>query len=170
MGFLTRFMDTVGDGSGSMDINDDGSITPVVFRIKPATGEILYLCRLLWFLRDTGTIDSGGFGNGAELINGIEFGFYGDVGLPSEFKYPQQSAPITTNAGWAMYCGPDVQTLTFGGGDEILSCRYSFYKDVAFKWDKLPFLADARREEFRLTVNDDLTGINAIRCRIGMYN
>lgn len=171
MGFATRFMDSVGDGSGSIELNVDGSTTPVIFKIKPAPGEILYLSRLLWYLRDSGSLDSGGFGNGAELTNGIDFGFYFDVGLPSEGRYPQQFEPITTNGGWAKYCGPDVVPLTFGGGDEILSCRYSFYKDTAIvDRTELPWLAHDRLEEFWLIVSDDLTGINELHCRIGMFS
>ena len=170
MGYATRFMDTVGDGSGSTDLNVDGSTTPVIFKIVPTHGEILYLSRLLWYLRDTGSLDSGGFGNGPELTNGIDFGFYYDVGLPSEGRYPSQLEPITTNGGWAKYCGPDVVPLTFGSGDEILSCRYSFYKDVGLEKQEMPWLAHDRLEEFWLIVQDDLTGINECHCRIGMFN
>ena len=165
MGFATRFMDSVGDGSGSIELNVNGSITPVIFRIKPEAGEILYLSRLLWYLRDTGTLDSGGFGNGVELTNGIDFGFYS-----GEVRYPQQFEPIKTNGGWAKYCGPDVVPLTFGSGDEILSCRYSFYKDVDNQRNELPWLAESRDEEFRLIISDDLTGINELHCRIGMFS
>lgn len=170
MGFATRFMDTVGDGSGSIDLNVNGSVTPVTFKITPAPGEILYMSRLLWYLRDTGSLDSGGFGNGAALTNGIDFGFYYDVGLPSEDRYPQQLEPIKTNGGWAKYCGPDVVTLSFGQGDEILSCRYSFYKDTGLEKTEMPWLAGDRLEEFRLIVQDDLTGINECHCRIGMFS
>ena len=168
--FAPRFMDSVGDGSGSTSCNVDGSSTPQIFRVKPAPGEILYLSRIIWFLEDNGSIDSGGFGNGAELNNGIEFKFAYDVGLPSEGYYPDPTFfPITKNIHWAAYCY-DVQVWTWGSGNQGLGARYTFAKDVNGVTAELPWLSDARKEEFHLIVNDDLSGIVDIKCRVGAFS
>jgi hypothetical protein len=168
--FAPRFMDTVGDGSGSINLNVDGSVTPVIFRIAPAPGQILFLSRIIFFLEDAGSIDSGGFGNGAALTNGLDFRFRYDVGLPSEGSYPDPTFfPIKKNIDWAAYCY-DVQTYTWGQGNEGLGARYTFARDVNGNDSQLPWLADSRKEEFQIVVRDNLSTIVDIKCRVGAYS
>ena len=164
--FASRFCDDVGDQSGSVHLNVNGSVTPVVFKIIPVAGEILYINRMIWTLSDTGSIDSGGFGNGVALTNGIKFEFKGLVGTAGEFTYPQATfLPIKTNGEWVRYCGVDVKVSTFGTGDEYLSARYTFTKDSP---NDPPWLSNDRLEELWVTVQDDLSAISDITCRFGI--
>jgi hypothetical protein len=163
--FAPRFMDSVGDGSGSINMNVDGSITPQIFRVTPQPGEILYINRMIVYVQDSGTMDSGGFGNGPALTNGIEFKFMYDVGEATEGSYPDPTfQPIKINTHWQSYAH-DISLSTWGSGDQSYSMRYTFVKDSP---GNPPWVADSRKEEFWVVINDDLTVLTDMRVRLGI--
>ena len=161
----SRFIDSVGDGSGSINLNVNGSVTPVIFRYTPSFTDVVYIRRLIFYLSDTGTLDSGGFGNGAALTNGIEFMGMRNVGLPSEFRFTDGSfRPIKTNTEWQSYAH-DIIHSSWGTGDESYSVRYTLEKDGTDL-----ALTSANLDEFWIIINDDLSGISDVRCKIGAWS
>lgn len=116
------------DSAGVAGVNDatgdySGGDT-VYFRIQPPAGERWAISRLIFSLEDAGSIDSGGYGNGVALTNGIEI----RVRQRSEGdRYLLTPFPVLTNAEWAMLCH-DLTRHDFGSGNEVLSGRWTFTK------------------------------------------
>jgi hypothetical protein len=157
--YKAEFLDTVGDGSGSITSNINGSITPVLFKVTAGVGETLLVNRLLLHLADIGGLDAGAYGNNIVMTNGIELGVMRDgvviLDLTAKLK-------IKTNADWGAYCY-DVTELGFGLGDNYLAVRWTFTKDgAALRLDE--------GDSFFLKVNDDLTGLTKHHSRLGMLS
>jgi hypothetical protein len=82
---ISRYADTVGDGSGIKNaIGDYSGETPTIFKIAPSAGEIYVINRLIPFLRDTGGLDADKYGNNITLTNGIVIKVVRNVGEASE--------------------------------------------------------------------------------------
>lgn len=155
--YKSAFLDTVGDGSGSINMNVNGSSTPVYFKVTAGVRETILVNRLLLHLGDAGVLDAGKYGNSIVLTNGIEVGVLraGEVQLNLT-----KGHPIITNADWAAFCY-DVNDLGFGLGDNFLAVRWTFTKDgEAIRLDE--------GDSFFIKISDDLTGLTAHHCRLGM--
>jgi hypothetical protein len=98
--------------------------TPTDFYVKALPGERLVISRVVVHVVDSGTFDSGSYGNGIVLTNGIKLVLNrasdGERDLTMGF-------PIKTNIDWARFCH-DVLLSSFGIGNEGLSARWSFWK------------------------------------------
>ena len=142
------------------NMNLNGSITPQRFKMGPAAGEIYQLTRMMLAIRDTGTFDSGGWGNngGSPLTNGVELGmFIGGV------EYNMSVVPWRSHIDIAATAF-DFEHRNFGAGDEFVVARLTFTKagqairlvgdDGDYVW------AD---------INDDLTGLVEQRIMIQGY-
>jgi len=144
---LSQYCDEVGDGSGNTNMAVDGSVTPVVFKIKPAAGAMYNIYRLIISIRDTGSFDSGGWGNsgGSPLTNGIQGTlFYDPVEVPL-------TAPIMSHVDLASV-SYDVTHHNFGQGDEFVLFRYTFTKS-----GNTILLNGDKGDELRFYIQDDLT-------------
>ena len=142
-----QLMDTVGDRSGDVNMNVDGSTTPITFYIKPKAGEVIKLARIITSLRDGGSFDSGGWGNQtAELTNGLELKWKRDGVL-----YNLTEVPIKSHYDLASY-SYDIDHSNFGSGDEFLTNRFTFTKAGQY----LTLDGDLG-DELQVIVNDDLT-------------
>lgn len=140
--------------SGECDGTDfnqavDGSITPVVFKIKPDPGVVLRVHRLILYVQDTGTFDSDKWGNGIVMANGIDF------------EYIRQGVPKTlcqfmvkTSGDMSGLCF-DYNHVIHGAGDEYGVWRYTFDKSG----NPIRLVGDDG-DEIRVIINDDLTGLS----------
>lgn len=145
-----RYADTNGDGTGLTNANVDGSITPVVFKLEARGDEDgLEVARLIAFVRDTGSFDSGSYGNGVAMTNGITIGVYdaNDILLTDILD----GKAILTNVDWkrASY---DITVSTFGAGSEAMSIRWTFTAAGE------PITLRSGRY-IGVTINDNLTGL-----------
>lgn len=152
-----RFADTVGDGTGSINANVDGSVTPVDFKVTIPAGKVGIVHRLIVTIRDSGSLDSGLYGNNITLVNGIDV-IYKDPYGNETVRSAQH--PIKSNIDWAAYCY-DVEIHPWGSGDQGMFARYTFTKDGA------PLVLPAG-SEYIIRINDDLTGLTAHHFRLGM--
>ncbi len=57
------------NSSGSNQVIGDYSGGEVYFEITPPDNEVYYLARLLVYVEDVGSFDSGSYGNGSRYIN-----------------------------------------------------------------------------------------------------
>lgn len=147
---LYEYLDSVGDGTGWFDAVSDHSGVSQSLWIVPPAGTIYRVFRILPYLRDTGSLDADGYGNGGALANGIalDFQIRGQAGSVTGRH------PIKTNSEWAQICH-DVRALTFGVGDETLTARLSFWKagvDLELDGNQSDYL--------RVVLNDDFTFLN----------
>ena len=123
---LYRYLDTVGDGSGTKDARGNYSSTPARFKIVPPAGEIFYIARMIIHYQDVGAPDADKYGNNITLANGITIGIYNvsDDSLHTELT---DGLPIKTNAEWGRLAY-DVRVDNFGVGNDFVQVRWSFFK------------------------------------------
>ena len=121
----SRYMDTIGDGSGVKNAIGDYASTPTIFKIKPRPSEIFHVHRLIPFLQDSGSLDTASYGNGIILTAGIEIKVVDDSGVLWDIT---DGVPIKSNAAWKKLCF-DENISEYGQGDESGSWRYTFDKD-----------------------------------------
>jgi hypothetical protein len=148
-----RHVDATGDGTGSHEMNVDGSTTPVNFLLQPGAGEFYSVHRMLVTVRDgkTGWAPST-FGGLALLTNGVQLAFESSDGV-TEYLDLTEGEPIKDNAGWGgLAYDVDVKDYGGGGTDVALLSRLSFDK-----FGGPITISDSDR--FRVTVSDDLTGL-----------
>jgi len=148
---IFRCLDTNGDGTGDFQAIGDYSVTPTDFFIQPASGEIFILHRMLVMIEDSSGMAARDYGNIANgLTNGIAIGTFRDGVLVNQLT---QNTPILTNGEWARPCH-DVDLKTWSTGNEVLTVRWTFEKS-----GKPITLNGGKKESFRVTLNDDLTGL-----------
>jgi hypothetical protein len=125
---LSRFADTVGDGTGtSIAVGNysDVGLGVTDFMIAPAAGEVFQIERMIVSIEDTVGMDADSYGNGITLTNGIDVLVANDTG--DLWYWTQPNHPITTNGEWAHYCY-DAQLLGWGQGNEHIVVRWTFGK------------------------------------------
>lgn len=147
---LNRHMDETGDGTGNDSMNVDGSVAtgaPTVFKIAPAATELILIKRVIIYVRDTGTFDADKWGNAIVLANGMQFSVKQN-GTTTDF-----GAAMKTSGDLAAAMH-DVNHLTMGVGDEIMTGRMTFSKmgqDIR--------LDGSLGDELQFTVQDLATGL-----------
>ena len=146
----TRFLDTVGNGTGTKNANVDGSVTPVEFKLVTVANEPWEIWRLLVFVRDTLAFSAEDYGNiNGPLTNGISIC---TVDADGEIMVDLcDGVEVVSNADWSRL-NYDVAPLDFGSGDNYLVVRWSFNK----MGEPLHL---KNGESLVITVNDDLTGL-----------
>lgn len=149
---LCRFLDTVGDGTGTKNAIGDYSGAEEEFFIAPAAGQIFHIARLLVTVEDTAGFAAAEYGNlGSALTNGIKLEVR--TGASTTVLDFVDAEPITTNAEWGTF-NFDVDVKTWGAGNEFLLARWTFSKtDGALRLD-----GDAG-ERLSIILEDDLTGL-----------
>ena len=146
---IFRLLDTNGNGTGTTEATGDYSSTPTSFRISNSTG-IADIERMIIFIEDTGTFDSGDYGNAITLTNGIRVYLRDNADQVIE-EYT--SFPILTNGDWAGHCH-DLNLHTFGSGNQVMTLRWTFAKSGQ------RVSVDLKEGEyFEVLLNDDFTGL-----------
>jgi len=148
--YLCRYLDTIGDGSGTKNANGDFSVTPKTFFIQPPATQIFRISRLLINIRDTGSLDTGNYGNNITLTNGIQIKLVDDFSTLLDLT---DGLPIFTNIDWNKYCF-NLDISTFGAGDQYLNLRWSF-----FRGQTILRLKGANNERLEAQLNDNFTSL-----------
>lgn len=151
---ISRLLDTVGDGSGTKLATGDYSVTPEVFKIQPSEKQIMVITGFIVALTDTGSIDTGSYGNGLALTNGIQLGVFDQAGLVYTITDPD--LPVRTNAEWAIYAN-SVSRTDFGQGDEWLVARFETSNIAGAGWSIV--LKGGDGEFLAVTLNDDFSDL-----------
>jgi len=137
-----------GDLTGNRNMGIDGSVTPVKFSIKPPPGIIYYITRMMFYLQDAGSMDSGGWGNngGVALTHGL---------LP----YVKINNDTRLALPFAIKSHGDLSALTYdttkhswGQGDEFIVSRLSFTK-----LNSVLVLDGDKGDEWFVEIKDDLS-------------
>jgi len=128
----------------------DGGLGLTKFKITAPDNHFLVLYRMIVTVRDGGSFDSGSYGNGITLTNGIKFYVKDDTHQDDRII---TTTPILTNPDWGIYCY-DTVLSNYGSGDEQLSVRWTFAKGGR------PVILDGdKNEEVGLILNDDFSGL-----------
>jgi len=146
---IYRLLDTVGDGSGTTNAIGNYATVPASFKITDTTGHAT-IERMIVMLEDTGTFDSGAYGNGVALTNGIRV-YLKDTDDAVLQEYT--AFPILTNGDWAGHCH-DFNHYSYGTGNEVASIRWTFGKSgqpIEVRFNEGEYL--------EVYLNDDFTNL-----------
>ena len=148
---ISRYLDDVGDGSGSKNANGNYSAAEEIFFCQPPAGQVFRISRIIISVEDGQGFRAERYGAlGAALSNGITLRSSDDNGMLVDFT---NGIPITTNAEWGNLCF-DVQLKSWGAGDELLLVRYTLTQSGQFLR-----LDGDRNQRIEAVFNDDLSGL-----------
>ncbi len=140
-------VDSIGDGTGTINMNVNGSVTPVVFRLKPPVDKVYRLAQWTIIIGDSGAFDAGGWGNN------------GGTHLPNGVILQLVKNGVVTNFVTPLTCHCDIASITsdfnhhaFGSGNEFIVAKW-----VLTESGQYIRLDGANGDELRITVRDDLT-------------
>jgi hypothetical protein len=148
---IYQALDTVGDGTGAISQNVNGSVTPVKFLIKPPITEKYILKRLNIHAIDANWNNATFYGATGALLNGIRAYIEDDSGIIKEYT---SNFKIKRSRDWALLAGTDAVSVGSAGADP-LSVRWTFARgcsDIT--------LNGANSERFVMEIPDDLTGLD----------
>lgn len=155
--WASRFLDTVGDGSGSIEADIDGETVPTVFKYSVPEGKILLVDRLVVWIRDFGAFDAEKYGNGLTLSAGI---IGGSVDNKTNVFTPRTTQlPVKSNSDWPAYAF-DFTYIPIGTGDNVAVAQYVYENDGA----PLVFYGGTG---YGIKIADNLSGLTGHRFRIG---
>ena len=158
---IFQLLDTTGDGTGTTSAIGDYLTTPTSFFFKQAELETVHIHRMIVTVRDTGAFDAAKYGNGITLADGIRL-FHKDA--DDEVLEELTAFPVKTSGDWAGQCF-DVDSLTFGTGDELLVVRWTFAKSG------LPLIIHFNKGEYlEIPLTDDFSNLVDHKFKIdGVY-
>lgn len=156
---LYRFLDTVGDGSGTKLANGDYS-TLTRFLIKPESPEVFYITRMVVSLTDNGVMTPLTYGAVATLENGISVKYK----LNGETVDFTNDVTIKSNGDWGRYCYDVTINNAGAGNDGYVFVRWTFEKGLLAVKDggaqTTALKLDGHNDdEFYVELNDDLQGL-----------
>lgn len=150
---IARYLDTNGDGTGTKSATGeyhDAGDGAEIFYIQPPAGGVYRLARMLPFVEDVGSFDSGSYGNGITLANGISIRVQNDSGTILDLL---DGLPIQLNTHWARICY-DMTISSFGQGNEYLHARWTFAKS-----GQMIRLVGDNNERLEVVLNDDFSDL-----------
>lgn len=147
---ISRFLDTVGNGTGTKNAIGNYAAGTTEFKIVPAAGEIFVINRMIVQIRDSGQFTASTYGAIAALANGIHIHVKDSGGIKVDLV---DSLTIKTNAEWGRVCY-DTQLISWGVGDSFILVRWTFGRSGTQIW-----LDNSRGDYLSADLNDDFTGL-----------
>jgi hypothetical protein len=116
---VLRFLDTVGDGSGTKDAAVDHSGAAEEYMLVPEADEAMRLYSLRVYIRDATTFNSNGYGaiSSSPLTNGVQVLVKDGTGTLLDLLHEE---PVKCNAHW-LRVGDADPGEAFGAGSTILT-------------------------------------------------
>jgi len=111
------------DNEGNHDANVDGSVEPVVFKLRPPTTGIYVVTELVVNIEASQSFRTNTYGSLPQLTNGLRIGYFDDE-TNAIVEDITAEHPIRKNVDWAMYAFP-VELNSWGGGNSHLTARWS---------------------------------------------
>ena len=161
---LFRFLDTVGNGSGTKDATgnySDAGSGSTDFLIAPTGTQVFVLERMIVHIKDTSGIDADKYGNNITLTNGITVTYNDTSGEVVDLL---DGVNIFSNGDWARQCY-DANLITWGSGNDIVSIRWTFSRagiPLVLKGDE--------GDDLTVTLNDDFSGLLEHRFQVQGYS
>jgi hypothetical protein len=150
--FITALLQTSG---GSVEMNVDGSITPVVFEYTVPDGFKFLWERGLFTMSDAAKVmDATEFGPLPALTNGVTAKIVTANG-GDHADFTAQFGGFKRNADFTLMAGPDVSKIADGKG---ISIRWTISKATGGR----PMILESGWK-IRMEVNDNLTAIDQVR-------
>jgi len=162
--FISRYMDTIGDGTGNVSGNLDFSALEQSFLLSPGPGEIFKVRRLIVFIKGTANVREDMYGFMTALTNGIRILILQNrpLGTLETLTDVTNGRPIKTNADWRAVCHDEL-TGQFSTGNKTVSYRYSFDRDST------PVILEGdNNQSLAIILNDDFTSLEEHTFRVGL--
>lgn len=124
----THLCDDDGDGTGNSLAVGDFLATPTTFFFTCPPGFRVGITRMFVFIRDSGAFTAERYGSLPEL--GVGQGILVRVrDAADDIRIDKlDGLEVRSNADWGRHCH-DTRETAFGGGDNFVSARWSFFKD-----------------------------------------
>lgn len=151
---LNRAFSDNGLSSGSKIINGDGSSTPKRYYVEALNGEKLAVARLIIYINcGDNDVVAGGYGNLAELTNGIQI-FYKKDGVSLDVT---DGLPIKSHEDWGRWCF-DAEPI--GGYGAQNRTPYFRARWTLTKYGKSDGLVLNQGDQLGVIVNDNLSALH----------
>lgn len=121
---LSRFADTVGDGSGTINAIGDYSGTPTIFKVEAGT-EHIDIARMVISYEAATLNSTAQYGSGAALTNGIDV-FVQDADGNIIYYLTDENHNIKRNPDWPELCFDFNLYTGFASGDDFVVVRWTF--------------------------------------------
>ena len=149
---LYRYLDTNGDGTGDKDAIGNFLFAPIDYYIKPGPTEVYAIERVIIFIKDNGRMNTGGYGAGGLLENGITCQIQNDTEVLVDMT---DGIPVRANGDWSRLCY-DLQNHEWGTGHNVVVARWTLAKTgISGQLDG----RQDRNQKLVFRVNDDLRGL-----------
>lgn len=145
---LYQYLSTGGDGSGVVDAVGNYAAAATEFYIQDTTRYLL-IERMIVYVEDVGSMDSGDYGNGITLTNGVKLEVREDN--DAVVRDMMAGLPVMHNTDWQGKCH-DLILSSWGLGNEAYSVRWTFGKSK-----KSLILAPGQK--LSITLEDNFTGL-----------
>jgi len=155
-----RYADVVGDGTGNANANGN-YVTPTDFKVVPGAGQILRIARFILMVEDSGSFDSGYYGNGLTLTNGLKP--YVERNGVRQYIVSGGQPPILTSGDVAGFCH-DLDLRSWGSGNQFLTARWTLTKAGQFLR-----LDGDNNDEWGVELQDDFSGLVKHRFMVQGY-
>lgn len=143
------------NNGGSDELNVNGSVTPVDFTAEPPSGKNMIVYRLLLVMEDN-SMSWTKFAGRSALANGVVI-YVTEDGVERNIV----TDPIKTNRDYVWNCyDVEIDPATTA----ILRMRWTFSRAGT-----VLVLKDADSDNFRIAINDDLSGISYFKATIQGY-
>jgi len=149
---FSRYLDTVGDGSGTKNANGNYSGGLQEFKIVPGNNKIFIINRMIVQIRDSGQFTASTYGALGALNNGVFVRTKNGSGVKVDLT---DNLAIKSNAEWGRVCY-DTQLISWGVGDSFILVRWTFGRSGTQIW-----LDNSRGDYLSVDLNDDFTGLVA---------
>jgi hypothetical protein len=148
---LNRYLDTVGDGSGSVDAKVDGSTTAVILKLNANATRRQRIHGLRIAFRDGITFEMDRYGSLSALANGVQVGWVNDAG---DAIGTVVVGPITRNMDWLQVGRGEVHTQ--GTTKQLLVCQIDFPAPLEMK----SLLESSGQQAFGVAIRDNLSALD----------
>lgn len=140
------------DASGSKEMAVNAASPYQYFYIEPRAGEKhLEIPHMVVFIRDTGSFDSGKYGNAIVLTNGVSLEVVdANNNVVTDIL---DGVTLLTNSCWARICD-DLQLISFGSGDAVMRVSILFTEVFGSG------LYVDQNHRLRIGIRDDLSGLS----------
>jgi hypothetical protein len=128
---LSRFAETVGDGSGGQNAignYTNGGVTPLgatEFKLTAQSNEHISIERMIVSIVDGAITNADAYAGAGVLSNGIKLYVTDSLGA-TQYNLTDPDIPVTTVGDWAHYCHDLTIWAGLAGGDDHATVRWTF--------------------------------------------